>query len=105
MTIKFSSIVRLRPTARRHFFAAGYDPVAYIEQNHARITNLHIKDRKKNDGPNTVWGEGDTPIKAVLQLLKKKKYNIPANIEFEYRGEDTVAEVKKCFQFMKDALA
>lgn len=88
-----------------HFFAAGYDPIAYIEQNHARIANLHIKDRKKNDGPNTVWGQGDTPIKEVLQLLKKKKYNIPANIEFEYRGEDTVAEVRKCFEFIKNALA
>jgi sugar phosphate isomerase/epimerase len=88
-----------------HFFAAGFDPVAYIQENHARITNLHIKDRKKNNGPNTPWGEGDTPIKAVLQLLKQKKYNIPANIEYEYRGADAVAEVRKCFQFIKDALA
>ncbi len=88
-----------------HFVAAGFDPVAYIEQNHKRITNLHLKDRKKNDGPNTPWGEGDTPIKQVLQLLKQKKYDIPANIEYEYRGEDAVAEVRKCFQFIKDALA
>jgi sugar phosphate isomerase/epimerase len=88
-----------------HFVAAGYDPIAYIEQHHARITNLHIKDRKKNNGPNTPWGEGDTPIKDVLRLLKTKKYDIPANIEYEYRGEDAVAEVRKCFQFMKDALA
>lgn len=88
-----------------HFFAAGFDPIAYIEQNHARITNLHLKDRKKDNGPNTPWGQGDTPIKQVLQLLKKKKFNIPANIEYEYRGEDAAAEVKKCFQFCKDALA
>jgi sugar phosphate isomerase/epimerase len=88
-----------------HFFAAGYDPIAYIEQNHARITNLHLKDRKKADGPNTVWGEGDTPIKPVLQLLKTKKYNIPANIEYEYRGEDAVAEVRKCMEYIKTALA
>ena len=88
-----------------HFFAAGFEPIAYIEQNHARISNLHLKDRKKDDGPNVPWGQGDTPIKQVLQLLKKKKLNIPANIEYEYRGEDAVAEVKKCFQFCKDALA
>ena len=88
-----------------HFFAAGYDPIAFIEQHHARITNLHLKDRKKDNGPNTPWGEGDTPIKPVLQLLKEKKYNIPANIEYEYRGDDTVAEVKKCFQYIKEALA
>lgn len=87
-----------------HFFAAGYDPVKYIEENHARITNLHLKDRKKDNGPNTPWGEGDTPIKQVLQLLKQKKYDIPANIEFEYRG-DAVPEVRKCFQYIKDALA
>jgi sugar phosphate isomerase/epimerase len=88
-----------------HFFAAGYDPVAYIEAHHDRISNLHIKDRKKDHGPNTPWGEGDTPIKPVLQLLKDKKYDIPADIEFEYQGADAVAEVRKCFQYCKDALA
>lgn len=88
-----------------HFFAAGYDPVAYIEQHHDRITNLHLKDRKKDNGPNVPWGEGDTPIKQVLQLLKTKRYDIPANIEYEYRGEDAVAEVRRCFQYIKDTLA
>lgn len=88
-----------------HFTAAGYDAVAYIQENHARITNLHIKDRKKNDGPNMPLGEGDTPIKQVLQLLKQKKYNIPANIEYEYKGGDSAAEVKKCFEYCREALA
>jgi sugar phosphate isomerase/epimerase len=88
-----------------HFFAAGFDPVAYLEANHARITNLHLKDRKKDNGANTPWGEGDTPIKQVLQLLKQKKYDIPANIEYEYQGADAVVEVGKCFQYIKDSLA
>lgn len=88
-----------------HFFAAGYDPVDYLNKQHAHITNLHLKDRKKDQGDNTVWGEGDTPIKAVLQLLKTKKWNIPANIEYEYRGDDAVAEVRKCFKYCKSALA
>jgi sugar phosphate isomerase/epimerase len=88
-----------------HFIAAGFDPVGYIETNHARITSLHIKDRKKENGPNTPWGQGDTPIKQVLQLLKQKKYNIPANIEYEYQGEDALVEVRNCFQYIKDSLA
>ena len=87
-----------------HFFAAGYDPVAYIKEHHDRISNLHIKDRKKDHGENTPWGEGDTPIKEVLHLLKSTKYDIPADIEYEYRGEDPVVEVRKCFQYCKDAL-
>ena len=87
-----------------HFVAANFDPIAFIEQNHASITNLHLKDRKKDQGDNVVWGEGDTPIKQVLQLLRTKKYDIPANIEYEYRGTDAVAEVKRCYEFCKTAL-
>ena len=62
-----------------HFTAAGYDAVAFIKQHHAKITNLHLKDRKKDHGPNVaVWGTGDTPMKEVLQLMKKEKYGFPA---------------------------
>jgi len=88
-----------------HFVAANFDPIDYITKNHKRITNLHIKDRKKDQGDNVVWGQGDTPIKDVLQLVKKNKYDIPVNIEYEYRGEDPVAEVTKCYEFIKAALA
>ena len=91
-----------------HFTAANYDAIEFLKEHHARITNLHIKDRKKDHGPNMVWGEGDTPIKPVLQLMKKEKYRIPANIELEYRvpeGSDRVAEVKKCLAYCKEALA
>ena len=88
-----------------HFTAAGHDPLAYLEKMHKDIVTLHIKDRKKDDGPNTVFGEGDTNIKGVLQLLKTKKYNIPANIEYEYKGADSVVEVKKCLEYCKAALA
>jgi sugar phosphate isomerase/epimerase len=89
-----------------HFYAAGYDPVDYLQQHHDRIITLHIKDRKRPaDGANMPFGEGETPIKPVLQLLKKNKWKIPANIEYEYKGAYTVAEVKKCYQYIKDALA
>jgi sugar phosphate isomerase/epimerase len=89
-----------------HFVSADFDPVAYIKAHHADITNLHLKDRKKHQGDNTPWGEGDTPIREVLQLLKKERWPIPAYIEYEYRGTGTpVEEVKKCFAFAKQALA
>lgn len=87
-----------------HFVAAGYDPVDFISKHHDKIVTLHIKDRKKNQGPNVPFGEGDTPIREVLQLLKNRKYAIPAMIEYEYKGDDTVAEVRRCFEYCKQAL-
>jgi sugar phosphate isomerase/epimerase len=90
-----------------HFTAAGFDPVSFLEEHHAKILTLHIKDRKKSHGPNVPWGEGDTNIKGVLEVLKTKKYPIPAMIEYEYgkRGAEAPAEVKKCFDYCKAALS
>jgi sugar phosphate isomerase/epimerase len=89
-----------------HFTACNYDAPAFIKQHHDRITNLHLKDRKKDHGPNTPWGQGDTPLREVLQLLKKERYPFPANIEYEYRGEsDPATEVAKCYEYCKQALA
>jgi sugar phosphate isomerase/epimerase len=86
-----------------HFTAANFDAVAYLDANHARITNLHLKDRARDQGANVPWGQGQTPIREVLQLLRQKKYDIPANIEFEYRG-NAVDEVRTCFEYCKTAL-
>jgi sugar phosphate isomerase/epimerase len=88
-----------------HFTAANYDAVAYIKEHHDRITNIHLKDRKRDHGANLPWGQGDTPIKQVLQLMRKEKYAFPANVEYEYMGKDDPAtEVAKCIKFCKDAL-
>jgi sugar phosphate isomerase/epimerase len=87
-----------------HYTAANGDPIAFIQKYHDRITNLHLKDRKKNHGENVPWGQGDTPIKEVLQLLKKNRYDFPGNIEFEYGG-DPVVEVGKCLEYCRQALA
>jgi sugar phosphate isomerase/epimerase len=91
-----------------HFTASNYDAVAFIKEHHDKITNLHVKDRKKDHGPNVaVWGTGDTPIKPVLQLLKKEKYKFPANLELEYQvpaDSDIVTEAKKCLAYVKSCL-
>jgi sugar phosphate isomerase/epimerase len=90
-----------------HFTAANFDPVAYLKEHHGRITNIHLKDRKKDQGPNVPWGQGDTPITEVLQLMAKEKYAFPANIEFEYQvaeGSDLLTEMSKCLNYCKNAL-
>ena len=83
-------------------------PVPFIEKNHARIMSMHLKDRKFHDGPNQPWGQGDTPIAEVLQLIKKNKYRFPATIEFEYdipAGSNAIKEVIKCREFAAKALS
>jgi hypothetical protein len=52
------------------------------------------------------WGEGETPLKQVLSLLKQKRYPIYAVIEYEYPGKGTpVEEVRRCMEFIRAALA
>jgi sugar phosphate isomerase/epimerase len=89
-----------------HFTAGNFDAVAYMREHHADITNIHLKDRKKSQGDNTPWGEGDTPIREVLQLIKANAWPIPADIEYEYKGLGTpVEEVTRCFAYARQALA
>ena len=80
------------------------------KEHHQDIIILHLKDRKRPEmtGPTCHGASGDTLIKPVLPiLLKQKKWPIPSNIEYEYGkpGMDSVAEVKKCVEYCKKALA
>jgi len=98
-----------------HYIAAGgkntkESLLKLIEAKHDRISSMHIKDRKSkvNGGENMPWGEGNTPLKEVLTLLRDKKYKIPCSIELEYTipdSSDAVKEVGKCFQYAKAALS
>jgi len=88
-----------------HFTAGNNDGIAFIEKHHDRITHMHLKDRKKNNGPNMPWGEGDTPLRQALTLIKDKRYPIYCIVEYEYRGTGTaVEETKKCLDYMKRVL-
>jgi sugar phosphate isomerase/epimerase len=90
-----------------HFVAAGFDPVRFLAHHHDKIVSLHIKDRKskKNGGAIVPFGTGDTPIRELLQMLKKNRWPIPALIEYEYEGKDTITEVRRCYDYCREALA
>jgi len=92
-----------------HYVAGTSEsPIPFIEKHHDRILSLHLKDRKKHNGKNMPWGQGDTPIAEVLQLVRKNSFPIYPDIELEYdipADSDAVKEVMKCVQFCKNALA
>ncbi len=92
-----------------HYFTGtkGLSPIPVLEKYHDRIVSLHLKDRTA-EGGNLPWGQGKTPIREILQLMRKEKWTFPADIELEYKipqGSDSVAEVAKCVRYCKEALA
>jgi sugar phosphate isomerase/epimerase len=95
-----------------HFFGStGIHPNTIIEKYHDRIVSIHIKDKT---GPNTtppnmnqVWGQGETPLKDILLLLKEKKWAIPLDIELEYEikpWSNAVKETGLCVQYARNLL-
>jgi sugar phosphate isomerase/epimerase len=92
-----------------HYVAGtkGKSPIPVLEKYHQRIVSLHLKDRTA-DGANLPWGQGQTPLKEILQLIRKEKWTFPADIELEYKipdGSDAVKEVAKCVQYCRAVLA
>lgn len=93
-----------------HYVAAGNDqPLEILKAKHNRIRSMHLKDRQtpEHGKKNLPWGEGDTPIVKVLQLMRDQNYKFPATVELEYEvpeGSDPVSEVKKCLEYCRKAL-
>lgn len=90
-------------------FVAGQNtsPIPFITKHHERVTHVHIKDRKFHNGPNTPFGQGDTPIIETLHLIRDHQWKIQATIEFEYQvpaGSDLNTELRRTIKYCKDAL-
>jgi sugar phosphate isomerase/epimerase len=96
-----------------HYVAGGNvggTTLQFLEKFHDRISSVHLKDRTTpaHCALNLPWGTGETPIKEILQLMRKNRWKFPASIELEYsvpEGSDPVKEVKKCVEYCKAALA
>ena len=96
-----------------HFIAGGSrggTPMDFLNKYHGRVSSFHLKDRTTpaNCGLNLAWGTGETPIKDILQLVRKNKWTFPASIELEYNipeGSDAVKEVRKCVEYCRASLA
>ena len=93
-----------------HYVAAGHeDALQLVEAHHNDIASMHLKDRRTpaNGQTNVVWGQGDTPIAEVLQVMARQQYSFPATIELEYdipEGSDAVQEVVNCLAYCREAL-
>ena len=71
----------------------GYHSLKFVEDHHDRIALIYLKDRRK-DRLSVPWGEGDTPVKEVLRLIRDKKYPIRCYIDCDYKTANRPADVK-----------
>jgi len=111
-------LLALNPANRLNFDighylgSTGKDPVAFIEKYHEQIGSIHLKDKTAKDhevkgNQNKPFGQGDTPVIEVLQLIQKNDWPIYCDIELEYKvpkGSDAVKETAICREYCKKAL-
>lgn len=96
-----------------HYFGAtGLHPNELISKLHERIYSIHLKDKTGINGyppdTNALWGQGDTPLRDILQLIQANEWNIYCDIELEYEipeGSNAVIETGKCVAYARKLLA
>jgi len=81
--------------------ASNRDAAADLRQHHSRVAYVLLKDRLRNGGASQPFGEGDAPIRAVMDVLKVSAPAIPAVVEYDYVGlRSSVAEVTAALEYV-----
>jgi sugar phosphate isomerase/epimerase len=109
--LAYSPANMLNLDAGHYYGATGLHPNEVIAKYHARMRSIHIKDktgpRHATPNANKPFGQGETPIADILQLLKKEQWPIHVDVELEYpipAGSDAAREVKACIDYMRNIL-
>ena len=101
-----------------HYIGFGYDnstkmtPIEFIDKYAAQMVSVHFKDKTTfanefASNQNQVWGQGETPIREILQHIQKNHSQLYCDIELEYsvsQWSDSVKEVGTCISFMREVL-
>jgi hypothetical protein len=84
--------------------ASNCDATAELRDHHARVSHVLVKDRLRNGGASQPFGEGDTPIAAVLDVLRTSAPGVPALVEYDYTGlRSSVEEVTASMAYLAKA--
>ena len=101
-----------------HYFGFGYDnstkltPIQFIDHFHDRIFSIHMKDKTKltnqfASNQNQVWGQGETPVREILQHVRDHYPHLYCDIELEYnipKWTTSAKEVGTCVRYAREAL-
>ena len=85
-----------------HWVRSNLDPVECLKILDGRIVSSHLKDlNQKGDGHDVPFGTGVSNVKAILDELKRQKFQGNISIEYEYHWDNSVPEVKQCIDFVR----
>jgi sugar phosphate isomerase/epimerase len=88
-----------------HLTASNDDAVATLRARQARVSYVLLKDRLRNNGDSQPFGEGDTPIAALLHALRSSTRSIPVMVDYDYVGLRPAAdEVAASLTYVAKAL-
>lgn len=87
-----------------HFTATGGDSMDMLRRHSDRIFNIHIKDRKRNNGPTVAFGDGDTPLVEVLHWVRDNRFKGGVSIEQEAGATDRIQSNRLALEFCRKAL-
>lgn len=77
---------------------SGNDPVAWIKQNPGRIKSIHCKEWSKTNGYKVLFGEGDSPWKAIFAAAESVGGVEGYLIEQEGHSDPSIVAVEKCLK-------
>jgi sugar phosphate isomerase/epimerase len=103
---------RLNFDIGHYYGSTGKSPVEFIQKYHGQIASIHVKDKTGKDNEteenaNQVFGQGETPVREVLQLIRDNKWPIHCDIELEYKiapWSNSIKEVNNCRAYCREAL-
>jgi sugar phosphate isomerase/epimerase len=89
-----------------HYVAGDNDPYEFLQKHHDRIVSLHIRDRKKSNGPHVPLGQGDARVADILRFVRDQRLPIRCYIELEYGSLiPPVEEVKRALTYCRKVLS
>ena len=91
-----------------HWLTSGVDPVDALKILEGRIISSHMKDRNALGDPghhDVPYGTGVGKIKEILDELKRQGFDGNISIEYEYNWENSLPDVTRCIDFVRDYTA
>ena len=87
-----------------HWQTSGLAPIQCLRILKGRIISAHLKDKSDfgGGGHDVPYGEGVGDMKRCLDELKKQKFEGNISIEYEYNWDNSVPDVTKCIDFVRN---